>query len=137
VKWSDASFKALQQAWYLRLHEEGFEDAEELIAGELVLKQIAAHVYRNSDNLSRETKETYYRSIASFVSETAFKRDVDRIILTRYAEGKSIKAIVEELRAIGKPRCRNTVTIRIRVYEMKWGLKSYTQRQLYRYGKVS
>ncbi len=129
--WSSEHFKALQKAWYQRLKDSGFQDAEEMIGEELKLKQRAAcNVYQGADKLTRETKETYFRFVSQMVQETEFKREVDRLIMTRHAEGMKIKRICEELRRAGLARGRQTVRHRIRIYEMKWGLRQYTPRQL-------
>ncbi len=128
--WKTQHFKALQKAWYRRLEESGFTDAEEMIAGELVLRQTAHHVYRGTDEITRGTKEDYFRVMASLVQEAEFSCEVDRIIMTRYAEGKKIKVILEELASMGKRRCRGTIRYKIRTYEMKWGMREYTPRQL-------
>ncbi len=128
--WKTQHFKALQKAWYRRLEDEGFADAEEMIAGELVLKQTAQHCYRGTDEITRESKEGYFRLMASLVQEAEFTSEVDKIILTRYAEGKKIKVILEELTSMGKRRCRGTIRYKIRTYEMRWGMREYTPQQL-------
>lgn len=133
--WDTKAFKTLQQAWYQRLKAEGFQDAEEVVGGELVLKQTAAHCYRGADQLTRLTKEAYYIFVAQKVEHTVFDSDVDQLILRMHSEGRKKKQICDELASMGKRRCRNTVTFRIRVYEMKWGLREYSPKQLNR--KVS
>ncbi len=44
--WQRPHFRAMQRAWYAKLEAAGFEDVEELIAGEMVLRQTAAHPYK-------------------------------------------------------------------------------------------
>ncbi len=128
--WKTQAFIALQEAWYQRLEAEGFKDAEETVAGELVLRQIAAHPYRGTEPLERETKERYFRFLAQQVQEAEFKSEVDRIILIKHAEGEKIKRICEELNKQGQARCRGTIRFTIRKYEMRWGLRQYTAKQL-------
>jgi hypothetical protein len=130
--WETKTFKTLQQAWYRRLKAEGFQDAEEFIAGELVLKQSAANCYRGADQTMRVSKEAYYMFVSQQVEQTIFESDVDQLILRMHAEGKKKKHICEQLASIGKRRCRNTVTFRIRIYEMRWGIRAYTPKQLNR-----
>jgi hypothetical protein len=77
-------------------------------------------------------KEAYFRIIASHAHAQPFRNETHRLILMRYAEGAMIKVIVAELQEIGQYRCRNSVTFIIRRYEMEWGLKEYTPRQLNR-----
>lgn len=133
--WKRPEFKALQKQWYQRIEEEGFEDAEELIGDDLVLKQTASSAYGSLDEITRESKEAYYTFVAQKVQETEFKSPVDRTILAGVASGRKIRDIVEDLHNQGTPRCRFTVRIKIRTYEMKWGLRQYTPKQLNR--KVS
>ncbi len=128
--WKTQDFKALQQAWYGRLKAEGFQDAEEVIAGELLLKQVAAHPYRGADDLTRSTKEDYFRVMAQAVQDAEFDSEVDRLILTAYAEGKKIKAICDELAGMGQTRGRATVRYKVRLYEMRWGMREYSPREL-------
>ncbi len=128
--WKTQDFKSLQQAWYERLEAEGFQDAEELVGGDMVLRQCAAHPYRDQDELTREIKESYYRIISQKVQETKFRSDVDRLILTGYCEGKKAKDICEELKDRGTPRFRHAIRFIVRRYEVLWGLRVYTPQQL-------
>lgn len=130
--WKSPSFKALQDAWYQRLADEGFRDQEVLVKGEMQLKWDAQRAYMRMKPLCREMREAYFRLLAQKVQENGFRSEIDRLILMRYAEGAKIKLIIEELKAIGKTRCRNSVTFIIRRYEMEWGLKEYTPKQLNR-----
>lgn len=120
----------MQRAWYAKLAEEGFEDAEELIGTEPMLKQAAAHPYRSLDQLGIHSKETYYRLLGQKIQEGTFRNDVDRLILTSFAMGTKIQRIVEILQREGKTRCRNTITFVIRRYEMMWGIRQYSPKQL-------
>lgn len=130
--WKIPSFRALQQTWYERLRDEGFQDAEEFVDGEMVLKHSAVHPCQLKDKTTCETKEEYYRVLAQRAQESSFQNDVDHFILALYAEGKKIKLICEELQKRGTRRCRNTVTFTVRRYEMKWGLRVYSPKQLNR-----
>lgn len=128
--WKTPDFKSLQRAWYARLEREGFRDAEEIVGGEYVLKQIAAHPYRGMGHLAIQTKEAYYRLLGLQVQTGDFASEVDRLILTMFADGRRIKHIVEALHNLGTPRARNTIRFIIRKYEMRWGLREYTAKQL-------
>ena len=134
MKWSSPEFRALQRAWYERLAAEGFDDIEEIVNGKLVLKQSAAHPYRGADELSRESKAQYYCFMADKVQREQFDSIVDWVIIFAHAHGKKIKHICKKLEILGIARARDTVRYRIRIYEMKWGLRSYTPRQLHRTG---
>ncbi len=128
--WRSPSFKAMQEAWYAKLREEGFEDAEELVAGEMMLKQSASHPLRHTDELRLETVGTYFDQLSESVKHEEFRSKTDRIILLLRADGAKIQQIVDTLVFLGKRRCRRTVRCTIRRYEMEWGLREYTPSQL-------
>lgn len=130
--WQTPNFKSLQRAWYQRLKREGFQDAEELVAGELMLKQTAAHPYRGLDHLAIAAKEAYYRLMLQAVQKGEFRSEIDRLILAMWADGHKICVICRALKAMGSSRNRHTVLYTIRKYEMEWGLREYTPRQLNR-----
>ena len=130
--WKSPSFKTLQADWYQRLEDEGFEDIEEMICGDMMLRQIASHAYRDLDPLEITSKEAYYRLLGQHILVEPFQNDVDKLILTMFAEGAKIKRIREALITRGKGRCRNTITFTIRKYEMRWGMREYTTKQLNR-----
>lgn len=131
--WTTNDFKALQGAWYQRLADEGFTDVEEMVGTEMRLKKTIATVCVGE--IVWRDREAYYNFVSQKAHDTVFTSDVDRLILTLHAEGKKIKHICEELVSIGKQRTRHTVRFKIRIYEMQWGLRHYTPRQLNR--KVS
>lgn len=135
--WESQKFKAMQEAWYKRLESEGFQDAEELKNGQLILKQSAAHPYRWAKTEGeRQCKEDYYRAIADCAQRSSFSSLTDRLIMTWHAEGKSQKAIRENLYWLGFKKwrnaiiCRHTIRFTIRKYEMAWGIRQYTAKQL-------
>lgn len=130
--WKSQHFKALQKDWYKRLEDLGFRDAEKIVGDELVLRQCAAHMYKDTDELSRQHKADYYNILSQQVHHATFSNNVDQLILSLYADGKKIKAICDELEKIGERRCRGTIRYTIRKYEMSWGMKEYTPQQLNR-----
>ncbi len=136
TKWNTDEFKALQKEWYQRLEDEGFQDAEVLVDGELVLQQRAAHVYRNaSKKIERESKEAYFRLLGQLVHKEKFDRKIDKKVLMAYAAGDRITVIVRELKRAGTPRNRTAVRFIIRKYKMRWGLEDYTNKQLGKHWK--
>ncbi len=133
----------MQRAWYAKLEASGFKDAEELVEGELELKQTPAKpcCFMDSDlivdsNLAdppREdiaAKQDYFRIIWQKSQEASFSSNVDRIILTMFAEGAKVNQIIGELESLGAKRCRMTIRTTIRRYEVQWGLREYTPLQL-------
>ncbi len=128
--WLTPHFKALQKAWYERLKAEGFEDAEELLGGDLRLREATDRAYRALDDLSRSAKEEYYSVLSQKVQEETFSSPIDQFILELFSEGKKIKHICETLRSLGLGRSRGTIRFRIRVYEVKWGLREYSDKEM-------
>lgn len=125
--WKTQHFKALQAAWYKRLEEEGFDDAEEMVGGKMVLKQTAL---RGAAEVVMISNEAYYNFVSRKVKETVFSREIDRLILERHAEGARPFEIMNDLIELGYNPCRTTVRVRIRVFETKWGIRQYTRKQL-------
>lgn len=130
--WRSKTFRDLQKVWYERLSEDGFKDHEKLVGDEMALRQTAYKAYRGAEELEIETKSMYYSLLSERIISASFSSDVDRLILTWYAEGEKIKIICEELEKLGERRCRGTVRFTIRKYEMAWGMKEYTLKQLNR-----
>lgn len=128
--WKSDTFKALQKDWYRRLEEDGFADAESLSGTDLVLKKMS-HVM--PDTLAYETQKLYYNFLAAMVNEAVFDNEIDKLIMTWRADGMKTSAICEELRKQGKYRCRRTVRVTIRRYEMAWGMREWTAKQLNKY----
>lgn len=128
--WNKSSFKALQRAWYQRLKDEGFQDAEKLINGRLVLAQSASHPYKGHNEVTIQEKETYFMELCQCVYNHEFDDEVDRLVLTWYSQGRKIKEICEDLDQRGELRARNTVRFIIRRYEIAWGLRNYRPNQL-------
>lgn len=131
----------MQDAWYTKLRLEGFEDVEVMVQGELSLRRPDYMHYRVVDEDELGTKsasvEAYYYALnQKLEAEIAlFRNEVDRLILSCFAMGTKITRIVEILAREGKPRCRNTIMFTIRRYEMQWGLRAYTRKQLNRRAK--
>lgn len=128
--WKSSNFKALQKSWYRRLEEEGFQDAEEIIGEEFVLKQTASHPYRGLNEVERSSKEDYFRLLAQYAQHEPFKRTLDKYILGMRSQGWQIVSICKFLEVAGMARERKTVRYIIRKYEMKWGIREYTPKQL-------
>lgn len=128
--WKTSSFKLLQLSWYQRLEKEGFQDAEKMVNDELVLKQNAEYVYRKVDSLGVASKEAYYFLLGKCVHNSEFESEADRLIMVMFAQGSALKLIGQALKKQGMPRCRLTIRVTIRKYEMIWGLREYTRKQL-------
>jgi hypothetical protein len=145
MKLTKDEFRKLQREWYKKLEESGFKDIERFKDDELVFKRsgidnsrciewyIEATDLGTIEELSEGAiKAEYFRIIAQTAKdeETTYRNEVDRHILIRHSEGAKIKTIVTELQELGMPRHRLSVRFIIRRYEMLWGLRRWTRRQL-------
>lgn len=133
MKLSKDEFKKLQQHWYQVLADHGFEDIEQIKNGRLTLTPIADRFYEKTrDAFWREDRESYFRVLGQLVhdQDTFFRSDTDRLIMTRYAEGSTVKAITEELALFGVSRHRHSIRFVIRRYEVKWQIRNYNHKQL-------
>ncbi len=147
MKLTKDEFKRLQKEWYEKLKEDGFKDMETFRGDELVFKRsgidngrviewyIAATDQGIMDeNSEGQIKAEYFRVMAQTAKDedTVYKNNVDRHVLIRHSEGARIKTIVEELKELNMPRDRYSVRIIIRRYEMLWGIRTWTNKQLHR-----
>lgn len=131
--WKTKDFKALQKEWYQRLEAEGFLDAEKLVGDDMKLIQTWQRCLAYSgggDRLGWESKETYYTNLWHCVQAWIFDDAVEEMIMHRHADGRKLSEICRELESMGDSRHRHTVRLIIRKFEMKWGIKSYTESQL-------
>lgn len=100
----------------------------------MALRAPSNEMCRKLDNLEIETKTIYYSLLTERIASANFANDIDRLILTWYAEGERIRDICEELEKLGMRRTRGSVRFIIRRYEMAWGMREYTLKQLNRVG---
>lgn len=121
MKISVEEFEKLQAFWYKRLEQQGFKDIE---------------TDKNPLGIFIPTFEESQRDYFSVLYEiandekTTFKNDVHKYILRRFSEGARIKQIVDELVIRETPRERKSIRFIIRRYEMAWGIRFYTSKQL-------
>ena len=128
--WKSPHFRTLQKIWYQRLEETGFQDHERFVGNNSELIQFSVNAYKSMDQTRRENKAAYFNLLSQNLHYAEFASKVDELILTWYADGKKIKVICEELERLGERRCRGTIRYTIRKYEMKWGMRQYTPKQL-------
>lgn len=126
-------FRKLQQKWYDIISGLGFEDAEEFKGDALVLKQRAAYPLRKVNSITKAAKEEYFLLLSQMVQDesTTFRNALHKHVLSRRAEGISIKIISEET-----SMHRQGIRFLIRRYEMAWGIRYYTPEQLNNYKKT-
>jgi hypothetical protein len=125
-KLTKLEFLELQQQWYERLKLFGFNDIESNHNGRFYLK---SHI--SIQSLDEERKQ-YFESIRSKISDetTSYRSNLDKIVMQNHAEGSKIKDICQELSRNGLNRDRRAVRIIIRRYEMAWGIRYYTRKEL-------
>lgn len=130
-KWYETnSFKSLEEFWYERLEKAGFVDAEKKIGNSPVLIQNAPNAYRQAPPLVRQHKADYYRMLGECVHQEKWDDTVDKLVMSRLAEGAKIKQISAELKKKRMKHHRQTIRFIIRKYEVKWHIKNYKQNQL-------
>lgn len=132
MKMPKHEFMELQRQWYRKLAEQGFKDIEVMEQGDMRLCAASNVCFRYFDTYSMKFVEDYFRCMFQMVNDetTVFANDIDRYILFRYCDGISQKQIVAELKDKGTPRCRRSIRVIIRRYEMAWGIKNYNRKQL-------
>lgn len=136
--WKSTQFEELKGEWDRRLRESGFEDAEKEVGGERVLKSPSAYAYRNKDrNHLKQADLEYCQMVMECISrEENFKDDLDRIIMERTADGKSIAEISRELKTmLPKDRVRSkhgrwAIRYVRRRYEHKWGIRTWKPEEM-------
>lgn len=131
--WTTKAFQSMQRAWYQKLQNLGFCDAEKMVDGEMVLTQNAHHSVPYEDESQRHAREEYYRTLRDMAQMNAFDSEVDKVIMTMIAEGARQKEIELALNTMGirrpprfmsdKRRCRESIRLCVRKYERRWGLR--------------
>lgn len=124
-------FQQLQQDWYGKLKQDGFEDIEKEVKGERVLRQRASYAFHHTAGKDPELLRAYYALLSEHLAGEPWANDIDRIILTRLAEGATISAISKTLKELGQPLWhRQSIRFRIRKYEHNLGIRHWTEHQL-------
>ncbi len=125
----DPKFRELQDEWYEKLRETGFEDAEK--SGNL--RQSAAHNHWTVSALDKQQREEYYRVVYDAVhnNKNEFQSWSDRVIMHLHSEGKTNSEIAQIMRSSKlSPVNRETIRKVIRTYLDSWGILSFTEEQL-------
>lgn len=130
--WQTNQFRKLQNDWYERLKTTGFVDAEEMISGEMQLKQFsgaAFRVNRGKEQLVRENIEAYFCQLGEKAHNQVYDNHIEEMIMQAYADGARVCHILQMLRENQTPRCRTTVFNIMRHYLNLWGMKNYNSRR--------
>lgn len=92
-------FKALQDKWYKKLKQEGFEDIER--AGGALKTDPMQNIKTFYDQGSFEAKQSYHSSVGYFLHHHKFTSEKERLIWEYHSNGVSIRDTVEFLRKKG------------------------------------
>jgi len=128
--WRKKSFKILSRQWNKRLIESGFSDAEIEIKSDRILKQRATNSYRQATQLERESRLEYYCFLGYLANNTEFPNELEKFVMLRHAEGATIREIVDELNCRGIIRHRQTIRYVIRRWQTKWGIRTWSLREM-------
>ena len=137
--WKSPEFKELKSEWDQKLAQDGFEDQEKEVNGELALKIPTSCIGRcggilrhHRNEIKRNAKITYYELLSKWMHiETDFEDESDRLIMEWTAEGREIKEISIELKRLGMRKSyRNTIRFVRRRYEDKWGIREWKPEEM-------
>ncbi len=129
--WRTRQFKNLSITWNKKLERSGFEDAEVELKGDRALKQNATNSYRQADELERETRLSYYSLMGFLAHNTVFPTWVEQTVMIKHSDGATVKEISEVINSRGITRARTTIECIIKRWQNAWGVKSWTQKQMY------
>ena len=128
--WRRKTFKVTLQIWNKKLEKSGFIDAEVELKGDRALKQRATNSYRQASELERDTRLEYYCFLGYLANNTIFPNELEKFIMLKHADGHTIREIVDMARLNGISVFRKTVMHIIRRWQMKWGIRSWSLRQM-------
>lgn len=126
--YESSGFKELERQWNEILQADGFQDVERVVAGDRVLAQRSD--YSLHQIAATELRAEYYRLLGQCLHDEMIESELDRIILSRLADGLKIAAISNELKQLGQRWHRQTIRFRIRKYENKFGIRKWEEHQL-------
>lgn len=117
----DKKFKALQNKWYSKLKDSGFNDIER--DGDQLKTDPMQNVTTFYNQDCFEAKQTYYRMVGEFLHNYKFEDIKERLIWELHSEGVSIRDSVIELKKRGYKAYKRQVheTIQKLVKEMYLG----------------
>lgn len=126
-------FQLLFKEWNNKLLESGLQDVEETFSGQRRLKE-QGNIFHSVDPLIFECKQEYYLRLTEGVTNSHFQNESEKTILTLFSDGYSITDISDYLKENNLPKSNHrTITLIIRRYEHKWGIKTHPDNKLYPY----
>ena len=126
----DKKFRQLEEEWAKKLEQSGFEDIELFKNGQRYLKNNSRALFRKNQR-TRLIREQYFQNLSDCLHTHVFSKELDRIVMTKFAEGITISQIVIDLKAINIEIHRQTIRYIIRRYEHEWGIRYWTAKERY------
>lgn len=123
--WKNRQLKIQLKVWNEKLKQSGFEDAEVELKNDRALKQRATNAYRQASPLEREARLDYYRILGHLSQNTEFTTELERNVMTLYANGSTICEIAGQIN-----RHRQTIRHIIRRWQMRWGIRHWSPKQM-------
>lgn len=102
-------FKALQQEWYLKLKESGFEDIEDTNSPREMLKSWHNYIFRDINKIEADAKAYYFEIATQILHTYKFRTMADKILWENHALGLSIREISAAMRDTPTPMHRSSV----------------------------
>lgn len=103
---SRKQFKAVQNEWYAKAREAGFQDIE---YGDGSLKAAHPRGYNSIEAVQREAKQEYYHMCERWLYEGTFESERHRLIFEYHAGGISIRSILKLLNDAGVEITRDMI----------------------------
>jgi hypothetical protein len=123
--WNTKEFKEIQKKWDDVLESNGFNDIEQTIKNERVLKQQSTNAYRQAVDVVRQSKIEYYTVLGQKIAGAQFENEIDKAVMEKRSEGLKIKEISSIINLH-----RQAIRYIIRRYEKEWGIRAWTTEQL-------
>lgn len=128
--WKTSSLKELYKEWEKKLKDSGFEDAEQSVGNDRVLKQYATNFSRQEPLDQTLARGRYYDLLLHRVNQSRFLDPVHKTIMHRTAKGAKNSEIHQELREAGIRINIHTIYLIIRRYEYQWGIRKWTAKEM-------
>ena len=129
--WRKKTFKVLLVKWNKKLEDTGFEDCEVELEKDRVLKQgSATRHYKDLTQFERDSNLEYFYFLGHLANNTVFPNELEKIIMLKHSEGATVNEIIESAKLKKLSVCKKTVRYIIRRWQMKWGIRSWSLRQM-------
>jgi len=134
--WRTKNFRQLAEVWNEKLEASGFDDAELERKGTRTLKQRHT-VYLLSTSLERQTTLEYYIRLERLINRTMFPNELEKLIMTKYANGQFITEIARDLKDVdftfylkgnGIRSLRRIIACIIQRWHARWQLPYWNQK---------